>query len=154
MELEFSKRYGEATSCYVEGHFKACIALLGSLLELILKLELEKRQVKVERKTLGFLISCASCHGILSQSDLVKDARFVSESRNIILHLGLDEDQKWHERIPLEQLPERMKPRPIVERGYAMYEYKHLALEALASLRRITEFLYGSSGRNQHPTSS
>ena len=149
MQKEIVQRYCEAMKSYVDGNFRACIFSLASLVEGVLKIELERRKVKVDRLTLGQTIQCCICKGVLpTKGKVINDLKFILKTRNDLIHfnlmktkplevLGIKPDKNLHAHVSMESLPEKIR-KCIVnkneelkflshrqeEKTYVIYEYK------------------------------
>ena len=83
----------EAESTYESGNYLASIVAATVALELILREELEKRQIKVERKPLGSLLNVATKSQIIDERDLGQ-IREIVYIRNAAIHGGKTPDRR------------------------------------------------------------
>jgi len=103
--------WSDAFVCYVERRFRACVILLGCLVEATLSLELEKRRVKkpsasfldrlfrlhrealgIERFTLGRLIEYCYGNKVISR-EVYGAAKEINALRNMAVHLKMEREK-------------------------------------------------------------
>ena len=88
-----SKLWEEATWSYVYGNFRGCIVLLAIMIERVLKLELEKKEISAKGKKLGYCINLCKSNEIFPNEDnnnIVKAAKFINEIRNDVVHANIE----------------------------------------------------------------
>lgn len=157
--------WSEATMCYVNGQFRACIVLLATLLEAALKYELQRRDVDFpERLTLGPCIEKCRKHRILpvDEKNPVIDALLkVNGCRNDVVHANIERGRP--ESLLVEKGPEHevrrvrdaskyIKDGAITGNGETIsfgrgglsiiYWYKAAAKNTLECTERVLKFLY------------
>lgn len=93
LQDSISDLWNEATMCYIDGRFRACVVLVAALLETALKFELERRCIDYpEQLTLGPCIGLCKKHGILpkTEDDPVTEAALkVNRFRNDVVHANI-----------------------------------------------------------------
>jgi len=161
------KLWNEATMCYVNGQFRACIVLFATLLEAALKYELERRNINFpERFTLGQCIEkCGKHHILLSKENdpITAAAIKVNKYRNDVVHANIERyrpetllGQKGpeHEVKPVRDPCRYIKDGALTGDGETIvfggeglsviYWYKAAAKNTLECTKEVLKYLYPS----------
>lgn len=166
LEDSISKLWNEATMCYVDGQFRACIVLCAALLEAALKFEFERRGINYpERYTLGQCIKKSRKEPYIlpgNKNDPITEAAIkVNDYRNDVIHANiersrpeglLDGSGPEHEVKPVRDASRYIKNGAIAgngetiafgQRGLSIiYFYKTTARDTLGGTEQILKFLY------------
>lgn len=96
LEQSISHLWNEATMCFVHNQFRACILLLATLTEAVLKLEIEKKNKEcatcLNRMTLGGLINFSSKKLKLSKN-IINILQEINTIRNEVVHLNRERNR-------------------------------------------------------------
>ena len=160
LQQSVSTLWCEASWCYVYGQFRACIALMATVLEAALKLELEQRGTEYdqERTTLGKCIEKARA---FLPAEIVELAQRINNTRNDVVHANIERTRPEsvfhplgaeHEVQSLEDISRNIKDGGIAgdgellvwssEKGWErVYLYKRAARETIENAERILSFL-------------
>lgn len=167
LENTIRNLWSGAFICYMERRFRACVILLGCLVEATLTLEIEKKGVKENRKmlTLGWLVNYCYKKGLISK-DIFDAANEVNALRNLAVHLKPEKEYPMKTTETIEDIDEEVSlkvfdkpPVTVSEEGWIsgddvifvmrpgftgiLYRFKKAADRAFRNVRFILKSLYG-----------
>lgn len=162
------ERWCEATSCYVNGHFRSCVIILASLVETSLKLELEWKDIPYGEITLGGCIKLCMEKGILPNGEnasIIHSLKRINKSRNDVIHANIERRApaslihytgNEHESEPVQDISKNISgDGAITGNGETIsihfgketkvnkvYPFKAAARKTLEETREVFKFLY------------
>ena len=154
--------------CFVHNQFRACILLVATLTEAVLKLEIEKKNKEcatcLNRMTLGGLISFSSKKLKLSKN-IIERLQEVNTTRNEVVHLNRERNRPESMFYYTEE--DEIKPSKIIKDdgvtgdgetisfslgksklghnrlGYnVVYLYKNAARKILKNVEELLKYIY------------
>ena len=140
--------WNEAAFSYIYGHFRACIILLASLLEALLKLNRGKGNYMTydENLTLGTLIDRCASENIIFEQEIIQAAKRINDRRNDLLHFNRERKDAFN-FLEFDGMEHELK---IVKesQGFIILEYKNAARATIKDMRLILKFFREKNNKN------